>query len=85
MAAQQASRFLRVGDVIAAFVAQGCIVLAIEAEIRDPDGDVTNLRELRRPETGDFVALIDLDDDDKVPDDEVAFWEDRLGLTIPRN
>ena len=71
------------GDVMAGFVLQGCILLTIEAEIYDPDGDVTNLRELRRPDTGAFVALIDLDDDDRVSDDEVAFWELRLGLTVP--
>lgn len=48
------------------------------------DGDCLNVRYLVHEPTRVFVPLVDLEDDQWVSEDEVAFWERRLGLTIPR-
>ena len=82
--AGRASRFWPVGAILAAFVRQGCEVRIAEATMPLPDGDSLSLRYLRRPDTGDFVALVDLADDDQVAESEVAFWEQRLGVGIER-
>ncbi len=82
--AQGATRFHRVGDILACFIAQGCELRTAEATVTDPEGDVFNLRYLLRVSTGAHVALVDLTDDDRVSEAELRQWERRLGLTVPR-
>ena len=78
------TRFWPVGQVLARFVALGCEVRIAEPTVRLADGDNFSVRYLLRPATGDFVPLVDLADDDRVSEVELAFWERRLGLTIQR-
>jgi len=82
--AKQTSRFWRVAEVISLFVAQGCELRIAEPTVQLSDGDCLNVRYLLNSASGAFVPLVDLDDDDKVSDGEVVFWERRLGLRIPR-
>lgn len=76
--------FWPVGAVLARFVALGCEVRVAEPTVRIADGDNFSVRYLLRPSTGAFVPLVDLADDDRVSEIELAFWERRLGLTISR-
>ncbi|HWE98703.1 MAG TPA: hypothetical protein VG248_02800 [Caulobacteraceae bacterium] len=81
--AQRPGRFFKVADIVAAFIAQGCTIKIIDdLEIHGPDGDLTFWRQIERPDTGAFVAVIDLADAESIPVDEVIFWERRLGLTV---
>ena len=47
-----------------------------------PDGDVFNFRYVHNPANGHHVPVIDLADDDSIPESEVWFWCRRLGVTI---
>ncbi len=55
-----------------------------EPTVHLDDGECLNVRYRLNPSSGAFAPLVDLDDDDQVSDSEVAFWERRLGLQIPR-
>lgn len=65
-------------------MAKGCEVRVAEATILLDDGDCLNVRYLLNPVDNAFVPLIDLADDDRVSESEVAFWERRLGIMIGR-
>jgi hypothetical protein len=82
--AKQASQFWRVGLVIEMFVKQGCELRVAEQAVQLEDGDCLNARYLLNPTSGAFVPLVDLTDEQQVSELEVAFWERRLGVAIPR-
>jgi hypothetical protein len=60
------------------------VVVAFMATVHLEDGDCFNTRYLVNSQTGAFVQLVDLDDDDQISETELRFWERRLGITIPR-
>jgi len=80
--AQQAARFWLVGDIIEKFVAHGCRLREAEPTVLFEDGDCLNVRYLLNPATAGFVAIQDILDTDSVSQDEVEFWERRLGLSV---
>jgi hypothetical protein len=82
--AKAASDFWTVCIIVDLFKERGCELRVAEPTVHLDDGDCFNARYLLNPETGAFVPLIDLDDYDKVSETELAFWERRLGITIPR-
>ena len=43
-----------------------------------------NFRYLYNPDNGAVVAILDLGDDEFVSSGEVAYWERRLGVSIPK-
>jgi hypothetical protein len=55
-----------------------------EADVVSDQGDILNARYLFNPDNGAFVPVLDLGDDEFVSSGEVAFWERRLGITIPK-
>jgi hypothetical protein len=62
----------------------GCELRTAEAPLYD-EGGVTNLRFLiNSDDSKKFVAIVDLDDSDFIPEGEVEFWERRLGIVIPK-
>jgi hypothetical protein len=62
----------------------GCELRTAEQSNVSPEGDVLNFRYLVNPDSGAFVAIVDLGDDEFVSAAEVAYWERRLGVTIPK-
>lgn len=55
-----------------------------QARIEAEDGQsVEGVRYLFNPETGGFVPISDLEDDESIPWSEVETWERRLGLKVP--
>jgi hypothetical protein len=82
--AQRSGRFWRVGDVISVFLQMGCELKNLPGKIETPSGDGLVVRYLLNPETGGFVELIDLADDESVSIDEVEYWERRLTMEIPK-
>lgn len=62
----------------------GCDLRTAEESLYD-EGGVTNLRFLiNSDDSKKFVAIVDLDDSDFIPEGEVEFWERRLGIVIPK-
>jgi hypothetical protein len=73
-----------VRSVLSLFIQMGCELRTAEESAVSPDGDVLNIRYLVNPDSGAFVAIVDLGDDEFVSAGEVAYWERRLGVTIPK-
>lgn len=84
MAPKRLTPFWKVRSVISLFIQMGCELREAEEEVVSGDGDVLNYRYLVNPDTGAFVAIVDLGDDEFVSAIDVAFWERRLGVTIPK-
>jgi hypothetical protein len=70
-------------QLIDLFIAMGCTLGELPGRIQGPHG-TTPVRYLYSPITNDFVSLSDYDDGEHVPPSEVANWERRLGLEIPK-
>ncbi len=81
---KQATAFWPVGLIIELFVEAGCELRVAEPTVQLEDGDCFNARYLLHVPTKSFAALVDLEDDQYVSEDEVAFWERRLGISISR-
>jgi hypothetical protein len=81
---KQISTFYPVGDIIDAFVARGCKHNIAEDNIEDSDGDVFGVSYLFNPTTRTFQPLVDLDKKHSISDWELASWERRLGIKLPR-
>ena len=62
----------------------GCDLNVAEAEISDGEGSVFGVSYLLNPESGAVVALVDLGKDEYVSAFEVASWERRLDIVIPK-
>lgn len=63
----------------------GCEIREAEAPVYLDDGDVFGFRYLVNLETTAFVPIVDLGDDQYVSEGEVADWERRLGIVIPKD
>ena len=84
MSPKRLTPFWKVRSVIALFIQMGCELREADQEVVSDDGDVLNYRYLVNPDTNAFVAIVDLGDDEFVSAVDVAFWERRLGVTIPK-
>lgn len=62
----------------------GCELRTPPIGFIDPDGEKNNVSYLYSPETTDFVVLTDLEPDDRLSPLELANWERRLGMEIPK-
>jgi hypothetical protein len=62
----------------------GCELRVAERDLVSDQGDVLNARYLFNPENSAFVPILDLGDEEFVSSGEVAFWERRLGVNIPK-
>jgi hypothetical protein len=82
--AKRTGRFWEVKAILDLFVQMGCELRVAESDPRSDTGEISNLRYLFNPQSGNFVAIVDLGDDEFVSAGEVAFWERRLGVTIPK-
>ena len=71
-------------SVLSLFIQMGCELRVAESDVVSDQGDVLNARYLFNPDNGAFVPVLDLGDDEFVSSGEVAFWERRLGITIPK-
>jgi hypothetical protein len=65
------------------FVAMGCVLDELHDDLRDPRSDP--IRYLYSPVTNDFVSLLGYEYDERIPPSEVANWERRLGVEIPKD
>jgi hypothetical protein len=81
---KQIGTFYPVGNIVEAFVARGCQYNIAEPNIEDSDGDVFGVSYLVNPKTGGFQPLVDLDEKHSISDWELAAWERRLGIKLPR-
>lgn len=70
-------------ELIDLFVAMGCVLGELPRDLREPGSDP--VRYLYSSVTDDFVSLLDYQDDERVPPSEVANWERRLGIDIPKH
>ena len=84
--AHRAVCFYRVGEIVSLFLQMGCEEqFTRRTKVEDGDGEaVEAVRYLLNPETGGFMPIGDLEDDESVPWSEVESWERRLGLLVPR-
>jgi hypothetical protein len=73
-----------VREIISLFVQMGCEIREAESPIYLDDGDSFGFRYLVNAETGAFQPIVDLADEDFISEGEVAAWERRLGLIIPK-
>jgi hypothetical protein len=78
------SRFYPVGDIIDGFVARGCRYVVAEQNLVDQDGDVFGVGYLVNVQTGAVQPLVDLDRRMRISEWELASWERRLGIRLPR-
>jgi hypothetical protein len=83
MAQRAGGPWLQVGKVIELFVAMGCTIGEVPAQVHGPEGS-WRVRYLYSPETDDFVPISDLADDEYLSPSELANWERRLGIVIPK-
>jgi hypothetical protein len=84
LVAQRRGHFWKVGDAISVFLQMGCELRQLPGEIETPDGERMTVRFLFNAQTGGFVELIDLSDDDSVSLEEIEYWERRLSMDIPK-
>lgn len=61
----------------------GCVLNTLDQHLEGPDGKHP-IRYLYSPDADDFVSLLNYEDDEKIPPSEVANWERRLGMEIPK-
>lgn len=61
----------------------GCVLNEPGTHVIGPDGKHP-VRFLFNPETEGFASLNNYEDDESIPPSEVANWERRLGVTIPK-
>lgn len=71
-------------EIINLFIGMGCEYTRDNGRVECPDGDNFSVDELKSPETGGFIAIIDLGDNKSISSIEVDGWERRLGVKIPR-
>jgi hypothetical protein len=83
LAPKRATRFYLVREIISLFLQVGCEIREAESPVY-LDGDSFNFRYLVNTETGAFQPVVDLADDDFMPEGEVDAWERRLGISIPK-
>ena len=83
MAQRVGEPWLTVGKLIELFTAMGCTLGEVPGGLQGPAG-WRPLRYLHSPVTDDFVSLSDLEDGERLPPSEVANWERRLGISIPK-
>ena len=83
MAHRVGGPWLSVGKLIELFTAMGCSLGELPGELQDSNAS-WRVRYLYSPETDDFIALSNLDDDDLLPPSEVENWERRLGIIVPK-
>jgi hypothetical protein len=81
---KQIGTFYPVGDIIDAFVSRGCQHNIAEENIEDSDGDFFGVSYLLNPASGGFQPLVDLDKKHSISDWELASWERRLSIKLPR-
>ena len=82
-APRRLTTFWKVKSVLSPFIQMGCELRNAEADVVSDQGDVLNARYRFNPDDGAFVPILDLRDDEFFSSGEVAFWERRLGITIP--
>ena len=75
---------MKLRDIIALFVQTGCEHNIVEPTTQGADGEARRLSYLINPETKGFAANVELDDDEFISSFEVASWERRLGMSIPK-
>ena len=83
MTARPVGRWYRVGQILSLIEQMGCEVRLLPSQLLDDDGHPVSVRYVLNHETGRFVTLTDLSDDDRIPEHEVATWTRRLGIEIP--
>ena len=72
-----------VRQLVELFVQMGCVLNEMPGHLEGPDGSHP-IRYLYSPETDDFVSLLNYEDDEYVPPSELANWERRLGMEVPK-
>jgi hypothetical protein len=82
--AKRKGHFWRVGDVLSLFQLMGCEIADLPHPIQSEGGEFIRVRYLLYPETGRFVPIEDLEDDEQIAAEEVEYWERRLGLEVPK-
>jgi hypothetical protein len=73
-----------VREIISLFLQMGCEIREAESPVHLDDGDSFNFRYLVNTETRAFQPIVDLTDEDFISEGEVAAWERRLGIVIPK-
>ena len=81
---KQLGSFYRVGDIIDGFVKRGCRYQVAEDFLVGPDGDTTGVGYLVNPQTNDVQPVQDLGLDHGISERELAQWERRLAIKLPR-
>ena len=84
MTPRRLTTFWKVRSVLALFIQMGCELRTVEEDAAAMEGDVRNVRYLLNPENGQFVAIVDLGDDEFVSAGEAAYWERRPGVEITK-
>ena len=83
--AKIAEKFHKVSKIISRFVGMGCS-LQISSICVEIDGHPDFYpRFLMSPDGKKFAPIDDLKDDENIPESEIAYWERRLGINIPRD
>lgn len=73
-----------VRELVGLFCAMGCVLREMPGYLEGPSGESGPVRFLYSPDADDFVSLRDLADDARLPPSEIANWERRLGMSIPK-
>jgi hypothetical protein len=76
--------FRRVAEVISLFIGMGCKLHTTSTKIQLNDGEFFQVKYLLSPDGTNFVPIEDLNDDEFISEDEIEYWERRLGVSIPR-
>ena len=71
-------------EIISLFLQMGCEIREAESSVYLDDGDSFDFRYLVNTETRAFQPIVDLTDEDFISEGEVAAWERRLGIMIPK-
>jgi hypothetical protein len=81
--AKKSGNFRKVSAVIALFVGMGCELRATNCKIQLNGEEIANVRYLIAPDGKNFVPIEDVNDDEFISEDEINYWETRLGISIP--
>lgn len=74
-------RMMRVADVIASAVRQGCELRKSKAQLATPHGQIT-IRYLVNPATKGRFDITDYEDDEHMLESEIAAAERRLSIAL---
>ena len=77
-------RHRKVSEVLSLFIGMGCELRVTNAAVTLSNGEQFTVRYLVNPDRTAFVTIEDLNDGDSIFEEEIEYWERRLGVNIPR-